>query len=246
MQPYIQIILPTYMVMAILGLFVAVIFLYFRIENNQLLFVDFLKMILVAILYGAIGSRLLFVITRLPWLITNFTVKNLLSCVLGGGYVFYGGLLGLLFGVRRYCIKHKIEQRKTFDMIAPAIPLFHAFGRVGCFLAGCCHGFKLSTPITLLNGLTLDKFPTQLIEALFVFILFLVIYVCQKKNLKANYLRVYLISYALFRFVIEFTRGDAIRGVIFGISTSQIISIVIILVAFMHIKNEKTRSSSQS
>jgi phosphatidylglycerol:prolipoprotein diacylglycerol transferase len=234
------------MVFAILGAFSAMIFLYLRIEKIQLAFVDFLKMFGFSIVFGAIGSRVLFFLTRVPWLVTHFSVAHLLSSILGGGFVFYGGLFGVLYGIRRYCRKHGIDQRKIYNLIAPAIPLFHAFGRIGCFLAGCCYGFSLSTPIIIFGGLKIHRFPTQIVEAIFVFLLFVVLYFVQRKERKLNYLRIYLLSYAVFRFLIEFTRGDTVRGVVAGISTSQIISVIVIVVCCIKAKKESAQKRAET
>lgn len=238
MYPTIHLVLPSYMVFAVLGAFAAVVFLYLRIDRNRLSFVDFMKMFGVSVIFGAIGSRVLFFITRVPWLIGHFSVANLLECTLGGGFVFYGGLFGLLYGIGRYCRKHAIEEKRIYNMIAPAIPLFHAFGRVGCFMAGCCHGFAFSEPVTIWNAVTLYSFPTQIVEAVFVFVLFIVLYLLQRKERELNYLRIYLMAYAVFRFLIEFTRGDAVRGVVAGISTSQIISVMILVVCTVKLRKD--------
>ncbi len=107
------------------------------------------------------------------------------------------------------------------------MPLFHAFGRVGCFLAGCCYGKKLERTITILNGIRLERIPIQLIEAIFEFLLFIILTVIRKKDDNVNILRIYLMSYSAFRFLDEFFRGDEIRGIFFGLSTAQWISLVI-------------------
>ena len=233
MYPLIHIVLPSYGVFAVIGGILAVLFLFFRIDKYNILFTDFLKMIGLCLLYGAIGSRLLFVISRFPWMISNFSIKNILSTILGGGFVFYGGLFGVLFGIYRYSKKHNYNLKKVNDMITPAIPLFHSLGRVGCLMAGCCYGFRFPENVSVFGLFYMNRFPTQIIEAIFEFVMFIIICTYQKKNENINALRLYLISYAIFRFIIEFTRGDSIRGVFFGTSTSQIISLLILLYFFI-------------
>lgn len=115
-------------------------------------------------------------------------------------------------------------------MIAPAIPLFHAFGRIGCFLAGCCYGFELSDPIVIASDFVITHFPVQLVESLFNILLFIVLNIVQRYRPNTRILYVYMLSYAVFRFIIEFFRGDVTRGLFFGISTSQLISAIIIVV----------------
>lgn len=228
MYPYIQFILPSYSVCAVLGGFITLVFLYLRIEKYGLKFGDFIKMFVLCVLFGFLGSRAVYVFSRLPWLITHFSAVHLISTVIGGGFVFYGGLLGVLLGVFLYTKKCGCDRPRVYNMVAPAIPLFHSIGRIGCFMAGCCYGFELPGTISVFGLFEITHFPTQLIEAVFEMCLFAVIFVCQKLRSNHNYLRVYMVAYAIFRFIIEFFRGDTVRGLFFGISTSQLISIGIL------------------
>ena len=240
MYPLIHIVLPSYGVFAMIGFIAAVLFLFFRIEKYNLMFTDFLKMSGLSLVYGAIGSRVLFVISRIPWIFSHFSIKKLLSTILGGGFVFYGGLFGLLLGVYRYSKKHNYNIEKLNNMIAPAIPLFHSIGRIGCFMAGCCYGFNFPGKVSVFGLFAINRFPTQIIEAIFEFILFILICILQKKKGNINSLKIYLICYALFRFIIEFTRGDSIRGVFWGISTSQIVSLIILIYFVLkHLANKQ-------
>ena len=244
MYPYIHITLPSYAVLAAIGGFAVILLLYFRTEKYNLPFIDFIKMFALCVLCGFLGSRLIYIFSRFPWLIANFSVKHLISTVIGGGLVFYGGLLGVLFGIFIYCKKSNISSKNIYNMVAPAIPLFHTFGRIGCFMSGCCYGVALKEPITLFGVIQFARIPTQLIEALFELLLFIVIMVLQQKNNKKDYLKIYMITYAIFRFIIEFLRGDAVRGFYFGFSTSQIISMAILL--FYIIKNIRAKIKLRS
>ena len=228
MYPYIHITLPSYAVFAVIGGLAVVLLLYFRIEKYDLPFMDFIKMFAISLVCGFLGSRIIYVFSRLPWLLANFSVQHLISTVVGGGLVFYGGLLGVLFGIFFYCKNHSISSKKIYNMIAPAIPLFHAFGRIGCFMSGCCYGVALKVPFTLFDSVQLTRIPTQLIEALFEALLFVIILILQRKKSEKDYLKIYMITYAIFRLLIEFFRGDYVRGFYFGLSTSQIISLGIL------------------
>lgn len=228
MYPYIQFTLPSYSVLAALGAIMVLIFLFFRTDKFGVKFKDFLTMFAVCAVFGAIGSRVVFIISRIPWLIFHLSLDNMLKTVLGGGFVYYGGLFGVLLGILVYCKLLKLEAAPVYNMVTPAIPLFHIFGRIGCFLAGCCYGFKL--PVSFhIGGVVFDRFPTQLVESGFNVILFLAIYLLQKKFTHVKWIRVYLMSYAVFRFFIEFTRGDELRGFFFGLSTSQAISLFVLI-----------------
>lgn len=229
MYPYIHIVLPSYAVMAFIGAFLVLILLYFRIEKYGMEFYDFIKAFIFSAFCIFIGSKVLFIITQIPNLIAEFSVQNMLDVVIHSGFVYYGGLLGLLCGIHIYVSHHsQYDHRNVFNMIAPGIPLFHAFGRIGCFMAGCCYGRELINPIVIGNFIQINSIPTQLIEVVFESILFIIILVLGKND-KRDLLKIQMVSYAIFRFLIEFCRGDEARGIWFGISTSQWISIFIII-----------------
>lgn len=145
---------------------------------------------------------------------------------LGGGFVFYGGLVfglvfTLLFGVKTR------QPMKKLNIFVPALAIGHGLGRIGCFLAGCCYGIPYEgVGAVHLHGA--ERFPVQVVEA--AFLLLIGGLTAQGKAQKRPALVVeYLIGYALLRFGLEFLRGDLIRGVwAFGASSSQIISLLTI------------------
>lgn len=229
MYPYIHIVLPSYTLLAFVGGCVTLIFIYFRLEKFEILFTEFLKMFALCVLGGFLGSKLMFVVTQIPWLVMNFSFKNVFQLLVQGGYVFYGGLFGVLYTIFTLTKKDKDKRNRILKMIVPAIPLFHSFGRIGCFLAGCCYGKKLFVPIVLEGILEFWRIPVQLFEALFEFVLFIILLLIGRKKLDSNLLNFYLITYAIFRFINEFFRGDEIRGIYFGYSTAQWVSMAILL-----------------
>lgn len=229
MYPYIHIILPSYMVMALIGGFLSVCFIFLHIDKYEIEFTNFLKMFFFCLIGGIVGSKVLFAITQIPWLIKNFSVVNMLLLVPQSGFVFYGGLFGVIFTLMLLTRKDTDMRRKVFEISVPAMPLFHAFGRIGCFLAGCCYGKTLSSPIVV-GPMEFTRIPVQLMESLAEFILFIVIWVISKRNKQADLLKIYLVTYAVIRFTDEFMRGDKIRGIYFGVSTAQWISLTILIV----------------
>lgn len=187
-----------------------------------------------------IGSRLLYALVN--YRETFHTVKNLTTVyaqfgflrmvnLLLGGSVFYGGLLGGIVAAIFVC--KKPERAYLLDMASPAIPLFHFFGRIGCFLSGCCFGIESRAGFTFHHAIVeaangTRRFPVQLLEAAINAALFLVLDTLQRKNMvKHNLLYIYLLCYSAARFFIEFLRGDEYRGFLLGLSTSQIISVLI-------------------
>ena len=149
---------------------------------------------------------------------------------------FYGGLFGGTFAfILTYVLMNKFS-KVNFALvdvvkIAPvSVLIAHGFGRIGCFLAGCCHGVYTDSWIGISFPNIGKVVPTQLIEAIVLFILFAITFVLVFK-FKFNYAAViYLTSYSIARFIIEFYRGDE-RGVPFALSPSQVWSIVLFALA---------------
>lgn len=228
MYPYIHIVIPSYMAMALAGGFLAICFLYFRLGKFGIPFSTFIFMLFWCIVGGAAGSKVLFAATQIPWLLEHLTLENALWLIPRSGFVFYGGLFGVLFTI---CIltreNHELRD-KVFQFSAPAMPLFHAFGRIGCFLAGCCYGRELEEPF-FLGGLEMRRVPVQLIEATAELLLFFILLAAERKKQGLDLLKIYLIAYAVLRFADEFLRDDAVRGIYFGISTAQWISLAVVL-----------------
>lgn len=231
MYPYIHLIIPSYAAMALMGGFVSICYAYFRMNKAGVQFTDLLRVLLFGSIGLMVGSKLLFAITQIPWLLNNFSIENLLLLIPESGYVFYGGLFGFIFALYIISKNNTEYRKKLFTLITPAFPLFHIFGRIGCFLAGCCYGKELSNSFFILN-IEINRIPVQLIEALVELIIFVVLCVIERKKEEVNLLEVYLILYALARFSLEFLRGDEVRGIFAGLSTSQWISAVILLFYF--------------
>lgn len=161
--------------------------------------------------------------------------------VLFGGQVYYGGFIGAIIAI---CIHTKLSKtlrsEPALDIFAVSTPLFHAFGRVGCFMGGCCYGIEASWGFVYHNSLSPEangvmRIPVQLIEAGFNLAIFSVLLTLfLKRRYEGKLIYIYMLIYSVVRFALEFLRGDAIRGSILGLSTSQWISIA--LLAFAVIK----------
>ena len=169
--------------------------------------------------------------------------------VMGGLIGGAGAFLLVYFAIGKFYFNGKetnlhIKQFNSLLNVAPCcITLAHAFGRLGCLMAGCCHGTYLGTEYVV-GGIWMDGVkngwgyyvPAQLYEAIFLFILFAVLTVLYFKHVNVN-LPIYLVSYAIWRFVIEFFRGDDRGGSGVGLSPSQwqsfvFIALAVVVVAF--------------
>lgn len=150
---------------------------------------------------------------------------------LGGGFVFYGGLVfGAIFVIILTKI-FKLFEYKYLHLTLPGLAIGHGVGRIGCLLAGCCYGTVCKLPWSLyVHG---DfRHPVQLYEAVSLFVLGFILFKLIRLKKPASFIiGSYFISYTVIRFVLEFFRGDKIRGVyFFGLSTSQVISIILVII----------------
>ncbi len=152
-----------------------------------------------------------------------------------GSITFIGGLIGgAVFFLAVYFIVRKRIDGKLSDalpVIPCAITVAHGFGRIGCFFAGCCYGKATDSFLGVkFPMLPRPVHPTQLYEAAFLFCLFAVMsYLVLKKGFKHN-MSVYLISYGIFRFAIEFLRDDHRGELVGAISPSQFWSLCMIII----------------
>lgn len=191
-------------------------------------FVDFVFYNAIVAIVVGFGSAALFQATY------NYIEDPSKGFKLGGGITFIGGLIG---GIASFLVGYAIFRKKfkarLVDMVSIApccILIAHAFGRVGCFFAGCCYGKPTDSFLGIqFPGMTHKVHATQLYEAIFLFALFTVCFLLYwKKNFKHN-LSVYLIAYGIFRFLLEFLRGDD-RGELLGfMSPSQFWSVLMVV-----------------
>jgi len=165
----------------------------------------------------------------------RLTDLTYLNNLMSGGFVFYGGLIGAILGLFFTKKIFKIDVNTYLKYCTPMLPTVHFFGRIGCSLVGCCYGepttceFSVTYTHSLFAPNNIALFPTQLTEAtmLFLIVIFLLIYI---NKFKGQYsFELYILLYSLARFIVEFFRYDDYRGIFLGFSTSQYISVLLIL-----------------
>jgi phosphatidylglycerol:prolipoprotein diacylglycerol transferase len=182
-----------------------------------------------------LGAKILF------WAVQELSVQQNLwqesSFWLGGGFVFYGGLLFAMFYIA--LIGHFFPSYHYSKLGFCLIPLLigHAVGRIGCFFAGCCYGMESSWGMEVHGH---ERVPLPLFESIYLLLLALIL---SKRTFKSPF-SFYLLTYGIGRFVLEFFRGDVERGIWGGLSTSQWISLVLVLVGIilMMKKDQKTKA----
>lgn len=246
MLPYITIlgrIIPTYGILGFLGIAVAICFgVFYFSKSYDIKKEDIFYCTLFALIGIGIGAKLLYILTITPYLIQNFNIidwKTAIPMLLQGGFVFYGGLIGGILGIYVYSKAFKVSFKKLCMTLVPTVPIFHSIGRIGCLLAGCCYGMEYNGfgSITFYNSnfapIGVPLFPIQIVESICNLIIFILILLTYKK-FKGTYktIGLYFVLYSIVRFILEFFRGDAVRGIIV-LSTSQWISIAVFIVGIL-------------
>lgn len=228
-----------YAVMSIIGLLIAGVYFCRQIRHHGLDDNDAIIWLLVTCVGILLGGHIMFAVTNLDKFHMYSDVGGLkdfinTSLQIFGGSVFYGGLIGgMIFASIWIKLKH-LNFKTYSDIMASAAPLFHSFARVGCFLGGCCFGIESHFGFTAHGNVLspavndVSRFPVQLLEAALNLVLFAVFgNLLKYERLKGRLFPMYLLSYSAIRFCDEFLRGDAVRGHVGLLSTSQWISIYI-------------------
>lgn len=211
------------------------------------LFISLIFLVLFAKLFGIILNIITALYTQQP------ITKEL---ILNAGIVYYGGLIGFISAFIIICkIKDKEVDNNALDSLAIAIPIFHCFGRIGCFFAGCCYGVTCNNILAvsytnIVNGtiVTANRLPIQLIEATENIIIFIVLCVLSKLiRRKGLVLPIYLLLYSIIRFINESFRADWNRAMFGGISMSQIISVILLITSVaILIYNSKSKEKLEN
>ena len=215
-----------------IGIMAAYLMAEYRAKKLQLDVDRVFALCISCVLGGFVSAKLLFYIIDYKEILADPSLILDVSY----GFVVYGGIIGGILTGYIFCRIKKLEFLKYFDLIMPSIALAQGFGRIGCFLAGCCYGKETNSFFAITftssqfapNGIPL--IPTQLISSVLDFALFfLLVYFEKKKRADGQVAGLYLICYGIGRFILEFFRGDIERGSVGTLSVSQFISIFILI-----------------
>jgi phosphatidylglycerol:prolipoprotein diacylglycerol transferase len=174
-----------------------------------------------AVLGALVGSRLLYVILD-PRPFLDHPLK--IFALWEGGLDFQGGVFLAMALAFYYIRRHRLPWRATLDALALGVPVGQFFGRIGCFMAGCCYGTPSHLPwaVTFTNPQTLCPLreplhPAQLYEALLVLGIFGALSILKtRKRFDGQLLLAYFCLAGLVRFVVEFFRSPTdYRGPLF-------------------------------
>jgi phosphatidylglycerol:prolipoprotein diacylglycerol transferase len=192
------------------------------------------RLSLISVLSGFIGAKLLYCIIEF-----KVIIDNPWQAISGSGFVVYGGIISGILAAIIYCKLKRVSFFSYFDLAVPSIALAQGFGRIGCFLAGCCYGRETNSTFGIVfghsaiapNGVKL--IPTQLLSSAGDFMLAAILLLYARKERKQGRVgALYLILYSIGRFVIEFFRNDD-RGYMGVLSTSQFLSLIVLAFAIL-------------
>ena len=221
-----------YGLMIAVGVFSAWLITDYRAKKQRMDRDHVFSLIIWCLLGGIVSSKLLFWITEWKTILND---PRYLMDTLADGFVVYGGIIGGILAGCFYCFCKKINFWKYFDLVMPSVALAQGFGRIGCLLAGCCYGRETNGALAITfqnsdfapNHVAL--IPTQIYSSMLDFAhFFVLLYISRHKKKDGQVAACYLIFYSIGRFVLEFFRGDLIRGSVGGLSTSQFISLFIL------------------
>lgn len=227
--------IPVYGLMITLGVICANIPAFLYLKKKKIDTNEFVILEAYCFLGAFLGAKLLFIIVsfkQIQW--QRFLELDYFNSLMQGGFVFYGGMLGGLACVILAGKLHGINANDYIERLIFLIPFIHAFGRIGCYYAGCCYGkaydgfgaIVYSTGTLAPAGIPL--FPVQLLEAALLVMISLALLYLLIKDKKQLTVPVYFATYGVVRFVLEFYRGDDIRGSYLFLTTSQWISIALV------------------
>lgn len=238
MLPFIDVFglnIPMYGLMMAIGFIGGSTIAYIRARRVGLIGENLIIILACALGCAILGGGLLYVLV-------TYTPTEIIALIKEGnwnamtGIVFYGALIGGTLGALLGSVIAGDDIRNYLDVVVPIVPLGHAFGRIGCFCAGCCYGRPTDSAIGVIYTQAVGGappgvrlLPVQLFEADADIIIFLILISVSAKT-KSRYLTtcLYCILYGIARFILEFYRYDSIRGIAAGLSTSQWISIAMV------------------
>jgi len=239
--PWGELPLYSYSVMVVVAYFAGTAYAYFeakRLGENPEKVLDLSFYFFLA---GILGARLLEVIVNWP----RFASSPLdIFKIWEGGLTYYGGFIASIIASLVFIRYHKLPLRKWADLLAPVAMIALGFGRIGCFLNGCCYGRPaphLPWAVTFppgrlpapLDGLPLH--PTQLYESLIAFVIAGITIALERRPHRPGVvLWTMFLLYAVARFFLEFLRLDPRGGITaLGLSTSQAISLPLALLGLL-------------
>lgn len=232
----------SYYVFITLGIFAGLYFFYKYSKRSGIPHNHIIDISIISIVTGYLGGRLFHVLFSMPGY--YFSNPEQILFFWKGGYAIYGAIIVPIFFIYLYTRSKKIGLFTITDALAPAVSIGTAIGRIGCLLQGCCYGKETDIlwAIRSLDGRLVH--PTQIYLSLHGLIMFFILtWSFNKKKYEGYLTYLYFVLYSSGRFIIEMLRADE-RGGIYGLSSFQIISLLILVWSLqrMIVKNKQVKN----
>lgn len=235
----------SYGLLIAVGVILAVILAMKRAGKKDLDSEVVLNMAIICVIFGFLGAKILYVFE-------NFQafLEDPLSVIGSSGFVVYGGIAIGVVAIILYCRIKNYSFFRYFDLLMPSVALGQAFGRLGCFCAGCCYGKETDAfwgvvfPEGSFAPAGVPLIPTQLISSAGDFLIMIILLLFSKKAKKVGDVgALYLLLYGIGRFLVEFLRQNE-QGGIGMFTTAQIMSFIFIAVSvILFVRNRKGRNA---
>jgi phosphatidylglycerol---prolipoprotein diacylglyceryl transferase len=222
---------------AAIGFLAAYLLLKKRAERIPLKENEAANLMFLLFISGILGARLFYVVWH--WKDQGFSQRPIeVFFIHKGGLVFFGGFLMACLALAIWCKVKQLSLAKVADTLAPSLALGHAFGRLGCFMNGCCYGMECKRFWAIqpnappeVAGLLLH--PTQLYEfAGLLYLAFILIVIERMARYPGQVALSYCMLYALLRFFVEFFRGDVPHTYLGKLTLAQIVCIILFFAAW--------------
>ena len=186
-----------------------------------------INLVFITLLAGFTGGRILYVLLNIRYYLGNpLEIFNLSK----GGLVYYGGFIAGVAAFAYYSIKKGMGFWNAADICVPYLALTQSFGRIGCFLNGCCYGKPAPADFSFgMACLRLDTavYPTQIYASFILLLIYIVLRYWQgRRRFKGEIFLAYAMIYSTQRFFVEFLRGDNAQ-IFLGLTVSQVISVTV-------------------
>lgn len=231
--------LHSYGALVALGFFLGYLYTLTQAKRHGLHPDTVTDLIWVLLLSGITGARIFYVLLNFSYY--RAAPVEIIK-IWDGGLVFYGGFLAATLAGIVWARRQHQSALLWADLLSPALPLGHAFGRLGCLAAGCCYGHPTTLPwrITFthpqsLAPLNAPLHPSQVYESLLNFILFAALAAfqkCRPDSVGTGRLTIfYLAAYGLIRWGVELTRGDDRGPVLLSMTVTQWLAVASVAAA---------------
>ena len=225
-----------------LGAILGSTYTYYEAKKQFQAKIETIQMLIVLIIIASIIGGKLFIIFENPGL--YLSEPMLLLNEFRNGFVFYGSLILAIPTMLIFFKLNNLPVLPMLDIMAATTCIVHGFGRIGCFMAGCCYGtvhdglfaVSFTDPACMAEPLNTPLHPTQLYSSITIFmILAVILFIGRRKQFNGQLFMIYLMLYAVARSVLEVFRGDLQRGFLIDnvLSNSQFISALIFITGLL-------------